>query len=123
MTNVTNIILAIIFYIFPFIIIFNFKKIDPVLRQIVKGLKTPDILVPYLAVSVVGMGSLLFSFPYSLYLLVLLSILGICLTSYIYFMTSEIFFWRTLRIWWRIVFTVLIFGHTIFGIYFLYLMW
>ncbi|WP_018659469.1 DUF3397 family protein [Allofustis seminis] len=123
MSGLVDLIVAIIFYLFPFIILFNFKKVDLILTKLVKSLRTPDVLVPYLVVSVIGMDALLFTFPYTLYLVILVCILGIMLASYLYFMTGEIYFWKIFRVWWRLIFIIAIFGHSILGIYFLYCMW
>lgn len=123
MSALVDIGIGLIFYIFPFFVMLNFKKIDVLLMKISKSLRTPDLLVPYLTISVVGMNMLLFDHPYSLYLLIIISALGILISSYLYFYVREVYFWKTFRVWWRFVFVVELLGHTALGLYFLYKMW
>lgn len=115
-----NFIILLFFAIVPFFFLLYYRKIDETLKQYTQNIKTVDLLVPYLLLSVWKLSSLSLHFPFHNYYMLCLIIYGIGLACYYTFHRKELIIPKFLRIWWRTIFLVSLPTHLILSIIAIY---
>lgn len=113
-----NTLVLLFFTIVPFFFLYHYRKIDDALNQVFPriSLKTTDLLVPYLLISIWKLSSMAFYFSFHYFYMLLIILYGIGLASYYAFYKKELILSRFFRVWWRSLFLVSLPTHLILSI-------
>ncbi|WP_462225722.1 DUF3397 family protein [Alkalibacterium sp.] len=105
------------FYFLPIIILLFSKKINRQFKLVSLTVRAVDILIPYLIIVNYISVQLLFDVNSIPYIIILLSISGMLIATYQTFRKNSLILYVFFRLWWRVVFLVLITLHFLIGIW------
>ncbi|WP_462227469.1 DUF3397 family protein [Alkalibacterium sp.] len=105
------------FYFLPIIILLFSKKINRQFKLVSLTVRAVDILIPYLIIVNYISVQLLFDVNSIPYIIILLSISGMLIATYQTFRKNSLILYVFFRLWWRVVFLVLISLHFLIGIW------
>ncbi|WP_460321067.1 DUF3397 family protein [Alkalibacterium psychrotolerans] len=105
------------FYFLPIILLLFSKKMNRQFKLVRLTVRVVDILIPYLIIVNYISVQLLFGLNSIPYIIILLSLSGMLIASHHTFKKHSLNFYVFFRLWWRVVFLILIFLHAFIGIW------
>lgn len=105
------------FYFFPLIILVFSKKMNRQFKLVRLSVRVVDVLIPYLIIVNYITIQLLFNLNSIPYITILLSLSGMLIASYQTFKHKNLNLYIFFRLWWRVVFLILIALHLFIGLW------
>lgn len=115
MTDGLFALLLIFFYCIPFLVVGLTPIIDGEIRKIGLSIKGVDLLTPYLLFTIHIFSMIAFQLSLFPYMIILVSLVGIGLASFLAFKKKSLHLKKFLRVWWRYVFLLAALTHIIVG--------
>lgn len=94
----------ILFYIFPYLLLIPGRFVNKVFKKHEMRVRVVDYVTPVLILSIHIFSMLIVGISFIPYFVILVSMIGIILTTMFAFKVKKLSVMRVLRVWWRYVF-------------------
>ncbi|WP_371860864.1 DUF3397 family protein [Alkalibacterium kapii] len=109
------------FYLVPFVILFFSRWVSSYFKRLRISVKLVDLIIPYMFMLLFIMSQMYLPINLIPYIFIVISIVGIILSTYFTFFKKKLSVYFFIRIWWRIVFIVCLIFYIATGIWIIYL--